>query len=67
VYVQRRNLAGRRGQDECEQNRDRAIHKASVCNGGCLVKRRCEKRGSCKVRELIADQLHLPAECRSNL
>lgn len=40
VGVQRSDLAGRRGQDQSEQNRNAAMHNASVCNRGRLVKRR---------------------------
>lgn len=38
VDVQRRDLAGRRGQAQSEQNGDAAVHTASVCNGGGMVK-----------------------------
>lgn len=38
VEVQRSGLAGRRGQDESEKNRNRAMHNPSVCNRGSMVK-----------------------------
>jgi hypothetical protein len=39
VDVQRRDLAGGRGQDQSEQNRNGAMHLTSVCNGWAGVKR----------------------------